>query len=94
MSKLDGYAVVVDDSTSFKMDQGHKSLQNQRETYFVDFVGVDQFDLFFDSLVDISNQLKVDEKKFRQLHFYTNNFWKISKIFEISFYLAWKMADS
>ena len=47
MSKLDVYAIIVDDSTSFKMEQGQKNLQNRHETYFV---GVDQFDLFFDSL--------------------------------------------
>ena len=61
--KLDGYAIVVDDSTRFKMEQGQKNLQNQHETYFVDFVGVDQFDLFFDSLVYLINQLFKDYEK-------------------------------
>ncbi|GFY88113.1 hypothetical protein Acr_06g0000530 [Actinidia rufa] len=36
--KLDGYAIIVDDSTNFKMELGQKNLQNQHETYFVDFV--------------------------------------------------------
>ena len=51
------------DQCTLRMEQIQEDQNSQHKFHFIDFIGVDEFDLFYDYLVDLINWLQDGEKR-------------------------------
>ena len=72
--------LIIECPTDSKTEQIPKSIRHQHKIHFVDFLGVEQFNLIFNAcLIDLVNQLNHIENNFQKVDFSAYNFWKRDK---------------